>query len=211
MASEKIINKRLTMVDSQLAKRGIFDKNVLNAIKTVPRHEFISFQYSSMAYIDGPLPIGQGQTISQPYIIGYMTEALKVKPHHTVLEIGTGCGYQTAVLSLLVKKVISLEINNSLAVTSEKRLSRLGYKNVEVHQTNGNSGWEEHAPYPRIMVTACPKKIPSDLINQLENTGIMIIPVGEEKEKQALMMVTKDKEGKVKIKPTLPVRFVPML
>tara|TARA_B100000929_G_scaffold188763_1_gene149509 strand:- start:13 stop:507 length:495 start_codon:yes stop_codon:yes gene_type:complete len=164
-----------------------------------------------MAYIDGPLPIGQGQTISQPYIIGYMTEALKVKPHHTVLEIGTGCGYQTAVLSLLVKKVISLEINNSLAVTSEKRLSRLGYENVEVHQTNGNSGWEEHAPYPRIMVTACPKKIPSDLINQLENTGIMIIPVGEEKEKQALMMVTKDKEGKVKIKPTLPVRFVPML
>ena len=211
MASEKIINKRLTMVDSQLAKRGIFDKNVLNAIKTVPRHEFISFQYSSMAYMDGPLPIGQGQTISQPYIIGYMTEALKVKPHHTVLEIGTGCGYQTAVLSLLVKKVISLEINNFLAVTSEKRLSRLGYENVEVHQTNGNSGWEEHAPYPRIMVTACPKKIPSDLINQLENTGIMIIPVGEEKEKQALMMVTKDKEGKVKIKPTLPVRFVPML
>ena len=211
MASEKIINKRLTMVDSQLAKRGIFDKNVLNAIKTVPRHEFISFRYSSMAYMDGPLPIGQGQTISQPYIIGYMTEALKVKPHHTVLEIGTGCGYQTAVLSLLVKKVISLEINNSLAVTSEKRLSRLGYKNVEVHQTNGNSGWEEHAPYPRIMVTACPKKIPSDLINQLENTGIMIIPVGEEKEKQVLMMVTKDKEGKVKIKPTLPVRFVPML
>tara|TARA_B100000315_G_C14473253_1_gene539378 strand:+ start:503 stop:1138 length:636 start_codon:yes stop_codon:yes gene_type:complete len=211
MASEKIINKRLTMVDSQLAKRGIFDKNVLNALKTVPRHEFISFQYSSMAYMDGPLPIGQGQTISQPYIIGYMTEALKVKPHHTVLEIGTGCGYQTAVLSLLVKKVISLEINNFLAVTSEKRLSRLGYENVEVHQTNGNSGWEEHAPYPRIMVTACPKKIPSDLINQLENTGIMIIPVGEEKEKQALMMVTKDKEGKVKIKPTLPVRFVPML
>ena len=211
MASEKIINKRLTMVDSQLAKRGIFDKNVLNAIKTVPRHEFISFRYSSMAYMDGPLPIGQGQTISQPYIIGYMTEALKVKPHHTVLEIGTGCGYQTAVLSLLVKKVISLEINNSLAVTSEKRLSRLGYENVEVHQTNGNSGWEEHAPYPRIMVTACPKKIPSDLINQLENTGIMIIPVGEEKEKQVLMMVTKDKEGKVKIKPTLPVRFVPML
>jgi protein-L-isoaspartate(D-aspartate) O-methyltransferase len=211
MASEKIINKRLTMVDSQLAKRGIFDKNVLNALKTVPRHEFISFRYSSMAYMDGPLPIGQGQTISQPYIIGYMTEALKVKPHHTVLEIGTGCGYQTAVLSLLVKKVISLEINNSLAVTSEKRLSRLGYENVEVHQTNGNSGWEEHAPYPRIMVTACPKKIPSDLINQLENTGIMIIPVGEEKEKQVLMMVTKDKEGKVKIKPTLPVRFVPML
>jgi len=211
MASEKIINKRLTMVDSQLAKRGISDKNVLNALKTVPRHEFISFRYSSMAYMDGPLPIGQGQTISQPYIIGYMTEALKVKPHHTVLEIGTGCGYQTAVLSLLVKKVISLEINNFLAVTSEKRLSRLGYENVEVHQTNGNSGWEEHAPYPRIMVTACPKKIPSDLINQLENTGIMIIPVGEEKEKQALMMVTKDKEGKVKIKPTLPVRFVPML
>jgi len=211
MASEKIINKRLTMVDSQLAKRGISDKNVLNALKTVPRHEFISFRYSSMAYMDGPLPIGQGQTISQPYIIGYMTEALKVKPHHTVLEIGTGCGYQTAVLSLLVKKVISLEINNSLAVTSEKRLSRLGYENVEVHQTNGNSGWEEHAPYPRIMVTACPKKIPSDLINQLENTGIMIIPVGEEKEKQVLMMVTKDKEGKVKIKPTLPVRFVPML
>ncbi|SVE09162.1 uncharacterized protein METZ01_LOCUS462016, partial [marine metagenome] len=120
MASKKIIEKRLTMVDSQLTKRGISDKNVLNAIKIVPRHEFVSFPYRSMAYIDGPLPIGQKQTISQPYIIGYMTEALKVKSYHTVLEIGTGCGYQTAVLSLLAKKVISLEIHNSLAVTAEK-------------------------------------------------------------------------------------------
>ena len=211
MASEKLTNKRLTMVDSQLEKRGVFDKNVLNAIKTVPRHEFVSFQYSSMAYIDGPLPIGQGQTISQPYIIGYMTEVLKVKLHHTVLEIGTGCGYQTAVLSLLSKKVITLEINKSLAVTSEKRLSRLGYENVEIHQADGNSGWEEHAPYPRIMVTACPKRIPSNLINQLENGGIMVIPVGEKKENQVLMMVTKDIEGNVKTNPTLSVRFVPML
>ena len=211
MSSEKITNKRLTMVESQLVKRGISDNNVLNAIKTVPRHEFVSFQFSSMAYIDGPLPIGQGQTISQPYIIGYMTEILKVKPHHTVLEIGTGCGYQTAVLSLLAKKVISLEINKSLAVTSEKRLSRLGYENVEIHQADGNNGWEEHAPYPRIMVTACPKKIPSGFINQLENGGIMVIPVGEKKENQVLMMVTKDMEGNVKINSTLPVRFVPML
>ena len=211
MASEKKTNKRLTMVDSQLTKRGISDKNVLNAIKTVPRHEFVSFPYKNMAYIDGPLPIGKGQTISQPYIIGYMTEALKVEPSHTVLEIGTGCGYQTAVLSLLAKKVISLEIHNSLAVTAEKRLSRLGYTNVEIHHANGNNGWEEHSPYPRIIVTACPKKVPSALVNQLADGGIMVIPVGEEKENQILMVVTKGKEGKVKIKPTLPVRFVPML
>ena len=211
MASEKITDKRLTMVDSQLTKRGISDKNVLNAIKTVPRHEFVSFPYRSMAYIDGPLPIGQGQTISQPYIIGYMTEALKVEPYHTVLEIGTGCGYQTAVLSLLAKKVISLEIHNSLAVTAEKRLSRLGYENVEIHHTDGNNGWGEHSPYPRIIVTASPKKVPSTLVNQLADGGIMVIPVGEEKENQILMVVTKGKKGKVKIKPTLPVRFVPML
>ena len=211
MASEKITDKRLTMVDSQLTKRGISDKNVLNAIKTVLRHEFVSFPYRSMAYIDGPLPIGQGQTISQPYIIGYMTEALKVEPYHTVLEIGTGCGYQTAVLSLLAKKVISLEIHNSLAVTAEKRLSRLGYENVEIHHTDGNNGWGEHSPYPRIIVTASPKKVPPALVNQLADGGIMVIPVGEEKENQILMVVTKGKKGKVKIKPTLPVRFVPML
>ena len=211
MAREKITEKRLTMVDSQLTRRGISDNHVLNAIKTVPRHEFVSFPYKNMAYIDGPLPIGKGQTISQPYIIGYMTEALKVEPSHTVLEIGTGCGYQTAVLSLLAKKVVSLEIHNSLAVTAEKRLSRMGYKNVEIHHSDGNNGWGEQSPYHRIIVTACPKKVPPALVNQLADGGIMIIPVGEEKQNQILMLVTKDKEGKVKTKPTLPVRFVPML
>jgi protein-L-isoaspartate(D-aspartate) O-methyltransferase len=211
MASEKITRKRLTMVDSQLTKRGISDKNVLNAIKTVPRDEFVSLPFRNMAYFDGPLPIGQGQTISQPYIIGYMTEALEVKPHHTVLEIGTGCGYQTAVLSLLAKKIISLEIHNSLAVNAEKRLKRLGYKNVEIHHSDGKKGWGKNSPYHRILVTACPQKVPSALINQMANDGIMVIPVGEEKESQILMVITKNKDGKVKIKPTLPVRFVPML
>lgn len=211
MASEKTTEKRLTMVESQLTKRGISDKNVLNAMKTVPRHEFVSFPYRSMAYFDRPLPIGQGQTISQPYIIGYMTEVLKVKPRHTVLEIGTGCGYQTAVLSLLAKKIISLEIHNPLAVAAEKRLNRLGYENVEIHHVDGKEGWKKNSPFDRILVTACPQKVPSALVNQLADRGIMVIPVGEEKERQILMVVTKNKDGKVKIKSTLPVRFVPML
>ena len=136
---------------------------------------------------------------------------MEVKPHYTVLEIGTGCGYQTAVLSLLAKKIISLEIHNSLAVTAEKRLKRLGYKNVEIHHSDGKKGWEKNSPYHRILVTACPQKVPSALINQMANNGIMVIPVGEEKESQILMVITKNKDGKVKIKPTLPVRFVPML
>ncbi len=211
MASEKTTEKRLKMVESQLTKRGIFDEKVLNAMKTVPRHEFVSFPYRSMAYYDGPLPIGQGQTISQPYIIGYMTEALQVKPHHKVLEIGTGCGYQTAVLSQLAKKVVSLEIHNSLFVTAEKRLKRLGYENVEIHRTDGKKGWENNSPYNRILVTACPQKIHEALVNQLADGGIMVIPVEEKNDKQILMVVTKDKEGKVKIKSTLPVRFVPMV
>ena len=211
MASEKITEKRLSMVESQLTKRGISDKNVLNAMKTVPRHEFVGFPYKSMAYFDGPLPIGKGQTISQPYIIGYMTEALKVKPHHTVLEIGTGCGYQTAVLSLLAKKIISLEIHNSLAVSAKKRLSRLGFENVEIHNSDGKMGWEKNAPFHRILVTACPQKVHEALVNQLADGGIMVIPVEEKKDCQILTVVTKDKDGKVEIKSTLPVRFVPML
>lgn len=142
MAREKTFEERINMVNTQLIRRGILDEKVIHAMKSIPRHEFVSLQYKSMAYFDGPLPIGKKQTISQPYIIAYMTEVLQVRSNHIVLEIGTGCGYQTAVLSLLAKKIISLEIQNTLATTAEKRLTRLGFNNVEVHQADGKLGWD---------------------------------------------------------------------
>tara|TARA_B100000029_G_C17429041_1_gene907185 strand:- start:319 stop:954 length:636 start_codon:yes stop_codon:yes gene_type:complete len=211
MAREKTSEERINMINTQLINRGILDKKVLYAMKSVPRHKFVGLKYKSMAYFDGPLPIGKKQTISQPYITAYMTEVLQVLPNHTVLEIGTGCGYQTAVLSFLAKKVISLEIHKTLVSTAEKRLSRLGYDNVEIHHADGKMGWQKNAPYHRILVTACPLKVPAELVNQLADGGTMVIPVGEKKENQNLMVITKDILGTVKARPTLPVRFVPML
>ena len=134
-------DKIKTMIDNQLIKRGIIDKKVLDAMYTVPRHKFVSRIYRSMAYTDNPLPIGHGQTISQPYIVGLMTELLKVDRNHKVLEIGTGCGYQTAILSILSKKVITLEIKKSLSKTSLERLTKFGYKNIDFHCSDGKNGW----------------------------------------------------------------------
>jgi protein-L-isoaspartate(D-aspartate) O-methyltransferase len=211
MSSEKLREYRMSMVNTQLKKRGIKDKHILNAMKTIPRHKFVSTPLQMLSYLDRPLPIGKGQTISQPYIIAFMTELLNVKSHHTVLEIGTGCGYQTAVLSVLVRNIISLEIHKSLALKTEKRLNRLGYNNIDIYNTDGKNGWEPEAPYDRIIATACPSTLPARLVEQLANSGIMVIPIGKEKETQMLMVVSKNISGEVSMEPKLPVRFVPMV
>jgi protein-L-isoaspartate(D-aspartate) O-methyltransferase len=202
---------RLQMVEGQIRRRGISDKRVLNAMTTVPRHLFVEIYQQQLSYIDGPLPIGHGQTISQPYIVAFMTEELQIQTHHTVLEIGTGCGYQSAVLSMLAKEVISLEYVVKLAETARKRLSKLGYDNIQVYNANGMNGWEENAPYDRIIGTAAPTSMPDKLIEQLAPLGRMIIPVGGSIFDQSLFIITKNKKGAVKIKRSLPVRFVPMV
>lgn len=203
--------QRLQMVQKQLVDRGIADVRVLDALKTVPRHKFIPEPFRDVAYTDGPLPIGHNQTISQPYIVAFMTELLNIESHHTILEIGTGCGYQTAILSCLAKKIISVEVVPELSESSMNRLSSLGYKNIEVHCSDGSEGWEQNAPYQRIMVTASPKSIPEALLDQLDIDGRMIIPVGKSVFRQELKIVTKNKKGHIDIRPSLPVRFVPLV
>ena len=207
----KFDQQRLQMVEDQIRRRGISDKRVLNAMATVPRHLFVEKHQQQLAYFDGPLPIGHGQTISQPYIVAYMTEELRIQTHHTVLEIGTGCGYQSAILSMLAKEIISLEFVAKLAETSRKRLGKLGYDNIQVYNANGIDGWEENAPYDRIIGTAAPTSMPNNLIEQLALQGRMIIPVGGSIFNQSLFIIIKNKRGNVKIKRSLPVRFVPMV
>ena len=198
------------MINNQLLKRGIIDKKVLDAIYIVPRHRFVSRIYRSMAYSDNPLPIGYGQTISQPYIVGLMTELLQVNRKHKVLEIGTGCGYQTAILSILSKKVITLEVLKSLSRKSFERLTKLGYKNIDFHCADGKNGWLKDAPYDRILVSAAPKTIPEVLIEQLAPNGYIVIPVGLLYD-QFIHIITKNINGDVHIKKSTPVRFVPLV
>lgn len=199
------------MIQDQLIRRGIVDQNVLDAFQAAPRHLFVPDHLRDLSYSDGPLPIGHDQTISQPYIVAFMTERLDIKPHHTVLEIGTGCGYQTAILSLLAKKVVSIEIVPELASEAKLRLQNLGYQNAKVHCANGKHGWEPDAPYDRIMVTASPKNIPQPLIDQLGKSGKMILPVGSSVFNQELQLLLKNKQGEIDIRPSLPVRFVPLV
>ncbi len=203
-------DKIKTMINNQLLKRGIIDKKVLDAIYIVPRHRFVSRIYRSMAYSDNPLPIGYGQTISQPYIVGLMTELLQVNRKHKVLEIGTGCGYQTAILSILSKKVITLEVLKSLSRKSFERLKKLGYKNIDFHCADGKNGWLKDAPYDRILVSAAPKTIPEVLIEQLAPNGYIVIPVGSLYD-QFIHIITKNINGDVHIKKSTPVRFVPLV
>ena len=198
------------MVANQLRKRGINNTAVLDAMSRVPRHRFVSKIYRSMAYTDNPLPIGHGQTISQPYIVALMTQLLRVNIKHKVLEIGTGCGYQTAILSILSKKVITLELLNGLSKASQKRLVNLGYKNITYHCADGKRGWEKEAPFDRILVSAAPKNVPELLIEQLAPEGYMVVPVGSSYE-QFINIITKDKNHQVKIKKSTPVRFVPLV
>ncbi len=190
-----------------LERQGITDDKVLNAMRNVLRHEFVPEQLLSQAYANRPLPIGMGQTISQPYIVAYMSEALKLKGGEKVLEIGTGSGYQAAILAEIAGTVYTVEILEPLAKRAEKTLEKLGYENIFVRVGDGYQGWPEHAPFDAIMVTAAPDHVPEPLVEQLKVGGRMIIPVGERS--QRLVLITKDEKG-VKQERDLPVLFVPM-
>jgi protein-L-isoaspartate(D-aspartate) O-methyltransferase len=195
------------MVKKQIAARGISDKRVLAAMQKVERHRFVAEELRRHAYGDYPLPIEAGQTISQPYIVALMTELADVSAKDTVLEIGTGSGYQAAVLGELAAHVYTIEIVDTLAATARRRLESLGYDNVTVKAGDGYQGWPEHAPFDAIVVTAAPENIPQPLIDQLADGGKLVIPVGTSS--QDLVLVEK-KEGKITQRSITPVIFVPM-
>lgn len=199
--------ERREMVEQQIRARGITDDKVLKAMRKVPRHLFVPEPQRKFAYADSPLPIGLDQTISQPYIVAYMTEAAKIASGGKVLEIGTGSGYQAAILGEIAKEVYTIEIVPELARQSGSLLKDLGYKNVYAKEGNGYLGWPEHAPFDAIVVTAAPPEVPKALVDQLAVGGIMVIPVGTSY--QEMMLITKTKDG-VTEKRTIPVRFVPM-
>jgi protein-L-isoaspartate(D-aspartate) O-methyltransferase len=204
--------ERAHMVQTQMVQRrpAIHDTSVLEAMRQVPRHLFVPWALQSSAHGDYPLPIGHGQTISQPYIVALMTEALEMKPGAKVLEIGTGSGYQAAVLSELTPSVFTMEIINALGKEARQRLQELGYSTVKVRIGDGYFGWPEEAPFDGIIVTCAAGHIPPPLIAQLSEGGRMVIPVGGVYQVQRLMVVTKDNQGKVRTRELLPVRFVPM-
>jgi len=200
---------RLEMVRSQIKERGVQHGPTLAALAKVPRHKFVPPRMASHAYEDRPLPIGYGQTISQPYIVGYMTEALQPEPDFKVLEIGTGSGYQAAILAEIVDAVYTIEIIGELADSAKKRLQEMGYDNITVIKGDGYYGWEKTAPFDAIIVTAAAEFIPPPLIDQLKNGGKMIIPVGSPFGVQWLMLVTKAGDTVTTSRLT-PVRFVPL-
>ncbi len=197
------------MVQQQLKARGIKDERVLTTMAKVPREEFVPADARVDAYEDGPLPIGYDQTISQPYIVAFMTEQLRLKPSDRLLEIGSGSGYQAAVLAELVADVYTIEILEPLAKTAEATLQRLGYKNVHLRVGDGYQGWPEEAPFDAIIVTCAPDKVPPPLVDQLKDGGRMVIPVGERFAQQLYLL--EKKNGQLKESATLPVRFVPMV
>lgn len=200
--------KREEMVAGQIAARGVSDEKVLAAMRRVELHLFVPPALKDAAYADEPLPIGHGQTISQPYIVAYMTEAARIKSGDNVLEIGTGSGYQAAIIAEIAGKVSTIEVVEPLAEESRKRLQDLGYNNIEVRHGDGYKGWPEKAPFDAIIVTAAPPYIPEDLISQLKVGGRMVIPVGSFF--QELYLITRTKSGFEKVS-LIPVRFVPMV
>ena len=199
--------ERRRMVDEQLRARDIRSARVLETMLRVPRHLFVPELQRTESYSDSPLPIGHDQTISQPYIVAFMTQALDVAPGHRVLEVGTGSGYQAAILGALAKDVYSIEIVVPLAERARETLSALGYRNIQVRTGNGYLGWPEHAPYDRIMVTAAPDEVPTALLQQLKLRGLIVIPVGTMT--QELRILRRTVRGTETL-GTLPVRFVPM-
>lgn len=207
---ERFAIMRKSMVEQQIKRRGITNGDVLRAMESVPRHFFVPEEIKSRAYDDNPLPIGYGQTISQPYIVAYMTEVLHLDRESVVLEIGTGSGYQAAILSVLVKKVYSVEIVEALAQSAGERLQQLGYHNVEVKHGDGYYGWQEYAPFDAIIVTAAAGHVPPPLIDQLKHSGRMIIPVGGAFMTQSLVLVLKDDRGAITTRNIMPVIFVPL-
>jgi protein-L-isoaspartate(D-aspartate) O-methyltransferase len=201
---------RRVMVDTQIAARGVRDARVLDAMRTVPRHAFVPPAAERDAYEDTPLPIGLGQTISQPYIVALMTELARPAPGDVALEVGTGSGYQAAVLSRLVARVSSIELEEALARDARDRLARLGFGTIEVRQGDGYLGWPERAPFDIILVTAAPEAIPPALVAQLKPGGRMVIPVGPVQDVQELQLVEKDAGGRTRTRTIIPVRFVPL-
>lgn len=201
--------KRQDMVEYDIKRRGIKDKRVLDAMLKIPRHLFVADAYKEYAYVDHPLPIEAGQTISQPYIVALMTEAIKLKPTDRVLEIGTGSGYQAAVLGEIAKEVYTIEIKKVLAEKSAKLLKEIGYKNIQVKYGDGYFGWKEHAPFDAIIITAAANKVPEPLIKQLKEGGRMILPLDKTRSYQSLTIFRK-KNKKIIKEEMIPVRFVPM-
>jgi protein-L-isoaspartate(D-aspartate) O-methyltransferase len=209
-AAESFEQQRLDMVREQIKARGVNNPSVLAAMLQVPRHQFVPDEVRAQAYADRALPIGQGQTISQPYIVALMSELLKLEEHQKVLEVGTGSGYQAAVLSLLAGEVYSIEIVDSLAERARKLLGQLGYR-VNVRTGNGYEGWPEQAPFDRIVLTAAPPEMPQALVDQLKPGGRLVAPVGPAGGEQELVVLDKDAEGRVRSRSVIGVIFVPMV
>jgi protein-L-isoaspartate(D-aspartate) O-methyltransferase len=207
--SDDRLEERMDMVEYQIRRRGVTDQDVLDAMERVPRHEFVPSQHQSHAYADHPLPIGYGQTISQPYIVALMTELLQLKNTDRVLEIGTGSGYQAAILAQIVAEVYTVEIIEPLAAEARDRLARLGYANVHVLNADGYYGWKDHAPYDAIIVTCAPDHIPQPLVQQLKDGARLVVPVGPPGGYQTLWQVTKVGDEITKRNVT-GVLFVPL-
>ena len=207
LGEDHYTNLREKMVDEQIQKRGVKDKRVLEVMRKVPRHLFVDPDSMNAAYEDNAMPIQYDQTISQPYIVGLMTELLELKTASKVLEIGTGCGYQTAVLAEMVEQVYTVEIVPELAESASKRFEEFGYRNIHKRYGNGYYGWEKYAPYDRIIVTAAPKKLPNRLVKQLAEGGLMVLPIGDYH--QDLIRIRRTEHG-IECKTVSGVRFVPM-
>ncbi len=213
---KKAMKRMLVEIDSEaeytrsLTGRKRFSSRVMDAVGKVPRELFVPADLRSYAFDNGPLPIGHGQTISQPYIVALMTDLLELQADHSVLEIGTGCGYQTAILSLLARQVYTVEVVPELSAASEQRLQELGYTNISCRVGDGTAGWPEHAPYDAIIVTAAAAQVPQPLIEQLTPGGRLVIPVGLPFMPQELLLVTKDAQGKIHTRDILGVAFVPL-
>lgn len=210
MEEDTFAEQRARMVSRQIENRGVTNAEVLAAMRKVPRHLFVPERYRKYAYADHPLPIGEGQTISQPYIVGYMTDVLRLKPGDRILEVGTGSGYQAAVLAELGCKVYSIEIIDALAQRARKTLRELEYRNVYIKTGDGYQGWAEEAPFDAVIVTCAPEDIPKPLVEQLKQGGRMIIPVGKSDGIQQLVLAVKQ-DGRLSSRSVMPVRFVPMV
>ncbi len=204
------VKERARMVTRQIQARDVNDPNVLAAMRIVPRHAFVGFVEQLFAYIDNPLPIGYDQTISQPYIVAFMTEALKLRGNSKVLEIGTGSGYQAAVCAEIAQEVYTIEIVEGLAKSAKERLKKLGYPNVFVRAGDGYFGWPNKAPFDAIIGTAAAGRVPPPLLEQLKPGGRMILPTGSPRGFQHLVLITKDDKGNLSRRRVMPVRFVPM-
>jgi len=210
-AQDPYAARRERMVRDQIEARQVRNRDVLKVMRATPRHLFVPEALREDAYADSPLPIGHGQTISQPYIVAAMTELLDPAPHHKVLEIGAGSGYQAAVLSPLVAKVFTIEIVPELARAARARLERLGYRNIVVREGDGYRGWPEEAPFDRVLLTAAPPEVPDALVAQLKPGGRLVAPVGRTFDNQELIVIDKGLDGKLKRRTVFGVRFVPMV